>query len=40
MRGIAFKLAFCAMSFGAGMVWGVIAEAAERTATFTHLPIF
>ena len=27
-------------SFGAGMAWGVIAEAAERSASFSHLPIF
>ena len=29
MAGIAKKLVFCAASFGAGIAWGLIAEATQ-----------
>ena len=35
MAGIAKKLVFCAASFGAGIAWGLIAEAAEYRDSFS-----
>ncbi|HPF23672.1 MAG: hypothetical protein R3C08_05320 [Hyphomonas sp.] len=37
MAGIAKKLAFCAASFGAGIAWGLIAEAAEYQGSLSVL---
>jgi hypothetical protein len=37
MSGIAKKLAFCAACFGAGLAWGLIAEAAEAQGSLSHL---
>lgn len=36
MGAIAKKLAFCAASFGAGIAWGVIAEAAEYQDSLSY----
>ena len=36
MAGIAKKLVFCAASFSAGIVWGVIAEAAEYQDSLSY----
>ncbi|MEO1966895.1 MULTISPECIES: hypothetical protein [Hyphomonas] len=37
MAGIAKKLVFCAASFGAGIAWGLIAEAAEYQGSLSHM---
>lgn len=37
MKRILFKMGFCFASFGSGMAWGVVAEAAEMGRTFTNL---
>ncbi|MEZ5953023.1 MAG: hypothetical protein R3C13_01835 [Hyphomonas sp.] len=40
MRGIAAKLVFCVISFGAGMAWGVLTEAANKGGILNHVAFF
>lgn len=37
MRRILTKLSVCSLAFGAGIVWGVVAEAAEAGVPLTQL---
>lgn len=37
MGGIAKKLAFCAASFGAGIAWALVAEAADYQDSLSYV---
>ena len=37
LRNVIFKLAFCFVSFGAGLAWGIAAEASAAGIPLTQI---